>query len=173
MESGLAAGQHHVVPFFHGNETAFSAECAGGPLRNCALSGFHMETGQARGDSEHPSRNLSDSTPPTMRHHLESNRLTRAPAAPQPLHVASIPHALLELETVEALTGLRKSALYDLMERGLFVRPVRVSHRCARWPAGEVQQLNQARIAGADECQLRTLVQRLHEARAGTVPLAA
>jgi prophage regulatory protein len=35
---------------------------------------------------------------------------------------------------VEAITGLRRSTIYDLMKRGQFPCPVRLSERAVGWP---------------------------------------
>lgn len=91
--------------------------------------------------------------------------VTRGPKRAQPLDAAKIDEALLELEQVLALAGMRKSMLYTLIGSGLFVEPVRFSSRCVRWPAAEVKAINLARIAGKDPAALRLLVQRLHVAR--------
>lgn len=56
----------------------------------------------------------------------------------QPIESASNPSALLRRQTVEALTGLGRSALYQRIAEGTFPAPVRLSSRCARWNAGSV-----------------------------------
>jgi prophage regulatory protein len=56
---------------------------------------------------------------------------------------------LLRLPEVEALTGCKKSTLYNLMRAGKFVRPVRISARCTAWPESRVLEWVQARIAEA------------------------
>ena len=57
----------------------------------------------------------------------------------QPLHAAEVPDALLTLPTVQALTGLGKSTIYEKSGAGLFPQPVRLGSRCTRWKAGDVQ----------------------------------
>lgn len=44
----------------------------------------------------------------------------------------------LRRRDVEALTGLSRSTIYDLMSRGLFPRPVQLTARAVAWPEGRV-----------------------------------
>lgn len=59
----------------------------------------------------------------------------------QPLHAAQIDDALLRLRTVEAITGLARSTIYARLkgDEGGFPQPVRLSSRCTRWRARDVQ----------------------------------
>lgn len=72
---------------------------------------------------------------------------------------------LLRLPAVTAETGRRRSTLYLDVERGLLTKPVRIGGNAVAWPAGEIRQLNAARIAGKSEDEIRALVAALHEAR--------
>jgi prophage regulatory protein len=72
---------------------------------------------------------------------------------------------LLRRPAVSGRYGKRRSALYDDIASGLFVRPVALGPRSRGWPASEVEQLVAARIAGWTDDQIRTLVARLHAAR--------
>ncbi|MCY3845321.1 MAG: AlpA family phage regulatory protein [Acidobacteria bacterium] len=45
---------------------------------------------------------------------------------------------LLTLREVKEITHLSRSVIYDLMERGLFPRPIRVGRRAVRWIEREV-----------------------------------
>lgn len=63
--------------------------------------------------------------------------LPSKPAAEQPLHVAEISAALLKLRTVQALTGLGKTSIYERIKSGEF-KPVRLSRRCVRFRAADV-----------------------------------
>ena len=65
------------------------------------------------------------------------------PAAEQPLHVAEISAALLKLRTVQALTGLGKTSIYERIKSGEF-KPVRLGRRCVRFRASDVQAWLQA-----------------------------
>ena len=46
---------------------------------------------------------------------------------------------LLSRGEVERRVGLQRSALYDLMRRGKFPEPIRVTARAVRWSAREVE----------------------------------
>jgi prophage regulatory protein len=46
---------------------------------------------------------------------------------------------LLRLPDVERLTGLRRSAIYEQMQRGVFPRSVKVGKRAATWSEASVQ----------------------------------
>jgi prophage regulatory protein len=61
----------------------------------------------------------------------------------QPLHAAQIHDALLKLPTVQALTGLGKTSIYELVKAGE-LRPVKLGARCTRFRAGDVQAWLQA-----------------------------
>ena len=56
----------------------------------------------------------------------------------QPLEVVSNPNALLTIETVCSLTGLGRMSIYRMLKAGKFVEPVRLSIRCTRFRAAEV-----------------------------------
>lgn len=45
---------------------------------------------------------------------------------------------LLRRPAVEAATGLKRSTLYSMMDRGEFPRPVRVGRRAVAWPESAV-----------------------------------
>ena len=48
------------------------------------------------------------------------------------------PDRLLTRAEVEQITGLKRSAIYRLMEIGAFPRPYRVGSRAVRWSQREV-----------------------------------
>lgn len=73
--------------------------------------------------------------------------------------------AILRRTQVEQETGLAKSTLYLRVEQGLFTGPVRIGPRAVGWPAGEVEALNRARIAGQSDERIRKLVARLEAER--------
>ncbi len=56
----------------------------------------------------------------------------------QPLHAAQIADALLKLQTVQALTGLGKTSIYERIKTGEF-KPVRLGPRCTRFRAADIQ----------------------------------
>ncbi len=51
----------------------------------------------------------------------------------------SAPIALLRLNNVLAITGLKKTKLYDLIKSGDFPPPVKIGDRIATWPDNEVR----------------------------------
>ncbi len=61
----------------------------------------------------------------------------------QPLHAAQIGEALLKLRTVQALTGLGKTSIYERIKTGEF-KPVRLGKRCTRFRAADIQAWLQA-----------------------------
>jgi prophage regulatory protein len=73
--------------------------------------------------------------------------------------------AILRRTQVEQETGLAKSTLYLRVEQGLFTEPVLIGPRAVGWPAGEVETLNRARIAGMDAESIKRLVKSLEAAR--------
>ena len=71
---------------------------------------------------------------------------------------------LREPRTVEA-TGKSRASLWAEIKAGLFVPPVKISTRSIAWPASEVAAINQARIAGKSDEEIKALVVRLVAAR--------
>lgn len=62
-------------------------------------------------------------------------------------HPSVSPDRLLRLPDVEALTGLRKSAIYAAMKDGRFPPCVKLlSARASAWPESEVQAWISSRI---------------------------
>ena len=55
---------------------------------------------------------------------------------------------LLRLPEVQILTGLRRTAIYEQMRRGLFPRSVKTGPRAACWSEAAVQRWVAERIAG-------------------------
>lgn len=72
---------------------------------------------------------------------------------------------LLRRKQVQARTGYSRSTIYLRISQGLFVRPVSLGARAVGFPAGEVDALNAARIAGKSDAQIRALVVALEAAR--------
>lgn len=71
----------------------------------------------------------------------------------------------LDGDAVGEALGVHKSARHRYVQEGLLTRPLKLSPRCARWPSGEIAKIQAARIAGADDEAVRTLVAQLHAAR--------
>lgn len=63
--------------------------------------------------------------------------------AEQPLHAAQIDDALLKLQTVQALTGLGKTSIYERIKAGEF-KPIKLGARATRFRASDVQAWLQA-----------------------------
>ncbi|UCV01092.1 helix-turn-helix transcriptional regulator [Acidovorax radicis] len=59
-----------------------------------------------------------------------------------------MPDRLLRLPEVERLTGLRRSAIYEQMQRGIFPRSVKVGPRAATWSEIAVQAWIADRLDG-------------------------
>lgn len=74
--------------------------------------------------------------------------------------------SILRMPAVKAETGHRSHAsIYNAIKAGLFTRPVLIGQRSVGWPSAEIQAINQARIAGQSEADIRELVNALHEKR--------
>ena len=71
---------------------------------------------------------------------------------------------LLRRPSVEARTGLARTTIYRRVKAGTFPRPVNLGGGIVGWPASEVEAVNQARIAGRADADIKALVAQLHEA---------
>jgi prophage regulatory protein len=89
----------------------------------------------------------------------------RHAATAQRLPIEQFADVLLKLDTVLILRGIRPSKHYADIAAGLWPRPIKLSPRCARYPASECRAINAARIAGATDDEVRALVKRLEAAR--------
>jgi prophage regulatory protein len=67
----------------------------------------------------------------------------------QPIEAATVPTALLRLQTVTALTGLSASTIYRMCAANTFPQPVKLGARCTRWRAGDVQAWLQGVVQAA------------------------
>ncbi|RTL22775.1 MAG: AlpA family phage regulatory protein [Burkholderiales bacterium] len=72
---------------------------------------------------------------------------------------------ILRLPEVQAKTGKGRSATYADIDRGVMVKPIKLGERAVGFPDYEVDAIIKARIAGASEMELRTLVDKLHAQR--------
>lgn len=73
---------------------------------------------------------------------------------------------ILRMDAVKAETGHRSHAsIYTAIKKGLFTKPVSIGQRAVGWPYTEVMAINEARIAGQSEAEIRALVIRLHAKR--------
>ncbi|MBF6649530.1 AlpA family transcriptional regulator [Methylobacter sp. BlB1] len=73
--------------------------------------------------------------------------------------------SLLRLPNVLHERGVRKTQHYDDIKRGLFTSPIKIGKRASAWPAHEVAVINQARIAGKSNEEIKKLVVQLHTDR--------
>lgn len=73
--------------------------------------------------------------------------------------------SLLRLPSVESAMGLKRSAVYDRIARGLFPAPVALGTTAVAWLSTEIEAMQAAYIRGASEADIRALVSELHEAR--------
>lgn len=58
------------------------------------------------------------------------------------------PDRLLRLPEVQRLTGLRRSAIYEHMQQGIFPRSVKVGPRAATWSEAAIQAWIADRLDG-------------------------
>lgn len=72
---------------------------------------------------------------------------------------------ILRLPLVKARTGRGRSSIYADIRAKLFISPVSIGARAVGWPAGEVDSLIAARIAGKSDAEIRSLVAKLESAR--------
>ncbi len=49
-----------------------------------------------------------------------------------------MPEVHLRRPAVEAATGLSRSTIYEMMDRGEFPRPIRIGRRAVAWPESAV-----------------------------------
>lgn len=61
------------------------------------------------------------------------------------IEAATIPDAMLKVDTVQAITGLSRSSIYRAMEKD-FPKPIKSGRRCTRWRAGDVMAWLRARV---------------------------
>ena len=66
---------------------------------------------------------------------------------------STIEPALLRLSEVQRIVGLKKTAIYSRVEAGLFPEPLKLSERCVRWRAEEIEAwvANPTRLPKAGE----------------------
>ena len=72
---------------------------------------------------------------------------------------------ILRLPAVKSESGLSRSTLYLRITQGLWTKPVSLGARAVGWPAGEIANLNAARIAGKTDAEIRALVIKLQADR--------
>lgn len=68
---------------------------------------------------------------------------------------------ILRLPAVLKERGRSRSTHYLDIQQGLFTKPVSIGARAVGWPEHEVATLNEARIAGKSDAEIRALVKKL------------
>jgi len=74
---------------------------------------------------------------------------------------------ILRFPEVRALSGLSRSTIYLRIAEGLFPKPIPLGPRMVGWRESEVAAVNAARIRGAGDEEIRSLVASLVAARQG------
>ena len=68
-----------------------------------------------------------------------STPFRRTPTLPETLrHLVAEKH--LRRRKVEELTGLSRSTIYDLMSKGAFPRPVKLTGKAVAWPESSIAE---------------------------------
>lgn len=62
-------------------------------------------------------------------------------------------------------SGKSRTQIYADITVGLLPRPVKIGCRASAFPSNEIEQVFAARAAGANDTQLKGLVDRLHDMR--------
>lgn len=66
--------------------------------------------------------------------------------------------------------GVSRATFYSLIKKGLWPKPIALGPRSRAFPDYEVELMNQARVAGKSDDEIRALVTRLEAVRK-TLPL--
>ena len=74
--------------------------------------------------------------------------------------------SMLRIRGVGGRNGHSRSTNYRHIKDGLLTKPVRIGLRAAGWPDYEIEAINQARLQGKSDDEIRELVSNLMEARA-------
>jgi prophage regulatory protein len=72
---------------------------------------------------------------------------------------------ILRRPSIEISTGMARTTIYRRIKQNLFPRPVDLGGGIVGWPANEIEAVNQARIAGKSDDEIKRLVAKLHEGR--------
>ena len=74
--------------------------------------------------------------------------------------------AIWRIETCKQYSGYKSTAsIYNNIRDGLWTDPVKIGRRSVGWASDEVEAINNYRIAGASDEQIRGLVTELHAQR--------
>lgn len=74
-------------------------------------------------------------------------------------------HTIVRQPGASAVTGLPRSSFFRRQKQGLMPLPVDIGGRARGYPLAELEAVNEARIRGASDDQIRELVKQLHAAR--------
>ena len=70
-----------------------------------------------------------------------------------PTNGANMVQSILRRADVERATGLPRSTIYEMMARGVFPKPIRLSARAVGWIEAEILEWQKVRIATRDEAR--------------------
>jgi len=76
-----------------------------------------------------------------------------------------IKNVLMRRPAVESATGISRTVIYRRIGVGLFPRSINLGGGIVGWPSSEVDAINEARIAGKTDDEIKMLVTQLHQAR--------
>ena len=76
-----------------------------------------------------------------------------------------MPERILRFPEVKRLSGLSRSTIYLRIAEKLFPRPILLGPRMVGWPECEIAAVNAARIRGAADDEIRSLIVKLESAR--------
>lgn len=86
-------------------------------------------------------------------------------------HVPSTGGVMWRTATVCDKFGVVPSTIFDWAKRGIFVPGVKIGPRAVAFPSDEVDAIRDARVAGASEAEIRTLVSNLIARRVAARPM--
>lgn len=70
---------------------------------------------------------------------METNQTkTKRSRDAQPLELMKVPEALLKCKTVQMVTGLGETTIYEKMAAGAFPQALKLGPRCTRWRVRDV-----------------------------------
>lgn len=72
---------------------------------------------------------------------------------------------LVRLPVLREATGKSRTTIYRDIEKGLMTRPVKIGGDRSAWPQSEIVAINQARVAGKPDDEIKALVISLEALR--------
>ena len=78
-------------------------------------------------------------------------------------------HTIARFQTAVLESGYSRSTIYLRISQGLWTKQISLGARAIGWPASEIAALNQARISGKSDAEIRELVKSLHSKRKGWI----